>query len=205
MASKSERKTVADFPELVAQWHPTRNGEVTPVQVTAGNNKKKLWWTCPKGPDHQWQTSAGSRVRSGSGCPFCAGQRATSLNNLARMEPDLAQDWHPTLNGALTPSDVTPGSSKKVWWVCTNGPDHQWEAAPKSRSRSGQGCPFCAGRRASVTNSLAALHPELASAWHPSKNEGLRRRPWAVRLAVWRSLCELRTWLPYVASRCGSG
>ena len=62
MANKRERKTVADFPELVAQWHPTKNGEVTPDQVTAGNKKKKLWWTCPKGPDHQWQTSAPLRV-----------------------------------------------------------------------------------------------------------------------------------------------
>jgi hypothetical protein len=29
-------------------------------------------------------------------------------------------------NGDLTPEDVTPGSHKKVWWVCEKG--HEWQA-----------------------------------------------------------------------------
>jgi hypothetical protein len=41
------------------------------------------------------------------------------------------------------------------------------------RALHGQGCPFCAGKRASVTNSLAAFFPKVAAEWHPTKNGGL--------------------------------
>ena len=27
-------------PELAAQWHPTKNGDLTPEKVTAGSSKK---------------------------------------------------------------------------------------------------------------------------------------------------------------------
>lgn len=32
----------------------------------------------------------------------------------------LAKQWHPHKNMPLTPNDVSPGSGKKVWWVCSN-------------------------------------------------------------------------------------
>ena len=33
-------------PELTAQWHPTKNGNLKPTQVTA-NAQKKVWWKLP--------------------------------------------------------------------------------------------------------------------------------------------------------------
>jgi len=41
------------------------------------------------------------------------------------------------------------------------------------RALQKQGCPFCAGKRASVTNSLAALFPRVAAEWHPTRNGSL--------------------------------
>ena len=58
------------FPAVAAQWHPTRNGDVTPADVTAGSNKK-FWWKCPVTEDHEWKTGLGNRTRLGSGCPDC--------------------------------------------------------------------------------------------------------------------------------------
>lgn len=52
--------------------------------------------------------------------------------------------WHPTLNGSLTPDAVTYGS-KKVWWQCPEG--HVWRAVVYSRTGTKKcGCPVCAGR-----------------------------------------------------------
>ena len=48
---------------------------------------------------------------------------------LAVTHPELAKQWHPTLNGDLTPFDVIPGTSKKVWWKCEKGDDYEWEAS----------------------------------------------------------------------------
>lgn len=65
----------------------------------------------------------------------------TGLNDLATVNPDLAAEWHPTKNAPLLPSQVTGGSSKKVWWLGKCG--HEWEAVISKRSGRGDGCPLC--------------------------------------------------------------
>lgn len=61
--------------------------------------------------------------------------------NLQVMNPGLAKEWHPKKNGNLTPEDVTPGSKKRVWWVCEKG--HEWETTVYIRNRLGTVCPRC--------------------------------------------------------------
>ncbi|WP_306822131.1 zinc-ribbon domain-containing protein [Mesobacillus foraminis] len=57
------------------------------------------------------------------GCDFMPKRKKTLLE----FNAELSQQWHPDKNGSLTPSDVTPGSGKKVWWVCKKA--HEWEAS----------------------------------------------------------------------------
>ena len=58
----------------------------------------------------------------------------------------------------------------EIWWRCPRGPDHEWRASPNNRTSGRTGCPFCAGRKVSVTNSLATLRPDLAKQWHFMRN-----------------------------------
>ena len=136
--------------EVAAQWHPTRNGTLTPDQVTAGSNRR-VWWQCSA--EHEWEASVYNRAR-GDQCPMCAGYHRRPLPH------DLTGEWHPTRNGTLTPDQVTAGSRRKVWWQCSAG--HEWEAVIKVRIRSA-GCPQCDGR-------LLALGAELMAQWHPTRN-----------------------------------
>src|SRR6266851_5044227 len=112
--------------ELAAEWHPTKNGDLTPASVTSGSGKK-VWWRCRVDPTHEWQSTITNRVQ-GNGCPVCAGRVATSTTSLRVLRPELATEWHPNKNGNLTPDAVTPGSNKKVWWRCSIDPSHEWEA-----------------------------------------------------------------------------
>ena len=127
-------------PKLAKEWHPIKNGDLAPNDVTA-NSGKKVWWKCKKG--HEWVATIGNRA-SGRGCPFCSGRYASTDNCLRILNPKLAKEWHPIKNGELTPSDVTPSSGKKVWWKCKKG--HEWEARVADRN-SGTGCPYCSGKR----------------------------------------------------------
>ena len=43
--------------------------------------------------------------------------------SLVNIFPELAEEWHPTRNGDLTPERVTPKRGKKVWWKCSR--DHE--------------------------------------------------------------------------------
>ena len=65
---------------------------------------------------------------------------------LAANYPEIAKQWNYDKNGALTPWDVTIGSSRKVWWKCSLG--HEWEAVVGDRARNNSGCPYCANRKA---------------------------------------------------------
>jgi hypothetical protein len=157
-------------------WHPTKNGSLTPRQVLSGSGRQ-VWWKCPAGPDHEWQTKVsyvheGTMRGANKGCPFCQHRRASVTNSLASLAPRVARLWDRKKNEGLLPRDVLPGSRREVWWHCRHGPDHSWRGKVDAAVRLG-GCPFCLGRRLSVTNSLRTLFPKLARQWHPTKNRRL--------------------------------
>ena len=154
-------------PDLVAEWHTEKNGNLTPDGVMPGSGKK-VWWRCQVDPSHEWQATIYSRG-SGNSCPMCARHIATPTTSLSYLRPDLASEWYAEKNGELTPDDVTPSSDKKVWWRCQEDPSHEWEATIGNRHR-GSGCPMCSGQIATPTTSLRALRPDLAAEWHPEKN-----------------------------------
>jgi hypothetical protein len=169
VAASNSLKT--QYPLIAKQWHPTRNGKLKPADVTA-HSGKKAWWQCRKAKDHVWETTIGLRA-NGSKCPFCSRVRPSKDNNLKAIFPKIAAQLHPTKNGDLKAEDIAPYSSKHVWWVCKNGPDHIWQATLCNRTGRGSGCPFCAGKQVSVTNSLKVLFPKIARLWHKTKNGDL--------------------------------
>jgi hypothetical protein len=162
--------TVADYPELVAQFDRRRNRPITPETISYGS-ARKVWWKCPKGPDHRWQMTPNARTHGGEGCPFCAGKRVSITNALATRAPALAAEWHPTKNRPATPETTVAGTNRKVWWRCKKR--HVWAAVVSSRFQAGAGCPYCSHRRTSPALSLAVLAPGVASEWHPTKNGAL--------------------------------
>lgn len=132
-------------PDLAAEWNYELNGDLRPDDVTKGSSRK-VWWTCPEG--HTYQSTIANRV-SGRKCPVCAGKKIIDgVNDLATLNPSLAQEWDYERNQNLTPNQISPNSHKKVWWICKNG--HEWEAQVKSRN-SGCGCPVCAKTRRNKT------------------------------------------------------
>ena len=78
--------------------------------------------------------------------------------------PEIAKQWNRDKNHDLSPEDVSPGSNKKVWWICDKG--HEWEAMIAKRALRGQGCPYCSGRKPIPgENDLATTHPYLIQEW----------------------------------------
>ncbi len=145
------------YPEISAQWHPTKNGKLTPRDVTAGS-KRKIWWICDKG--HEYASIVKSRVSSGHGCPYCSNKAVLSgFNDLETTHPDIAKEWDLSQNQGLLPSMVSYGSGKKVWWKCQF--DHSYQATVYNRV-NGEGCPICSGR-------LRTSFPEQAIFYYVKK------------------------------------
>ena len=194
-------------PELAKQWHPTKNGDLKPTDVTSHTNVK-VWWYLPyddpgtgKHFDFEWKTDVKGRA-IGNQCPYFTGNAVwPGFNDLATKHPKLAKQWHPTKNEKLTPSNVTCGSAKKVWWYLPyNDPetgkhfDFEWEARIADRV-NGIGCPYLSGQAVwSGFNDLASCYPELAKEWHPTKNR--KRTPDKTN----RGDCRKYWWL---CAKCG--
>ena len=155
--------------ELLAQWHPEKNGDLTPEKITSGS-QKKVWWRCDQG--HEWESVPYERAKRGTGCPYCTGKRILPGMDLASLYPHLAEQWHSRRNGEFRPEAVLPGSHRSVWWQCSAR--HEWKATINSRV-NGSGCPICAGRVVLPgENDLETVSPVLAAQWHPDKNGQLR-------------------------------
>lgn len=192
-------------PELMTLWDYDKNVEIGiyPENIKA-HSDIKTWWKCSKG--HSWQTRTKNLSR-GRSCPYCAGNKvAVGETDLATVRPDLAEEWHPTKNKGLQPSDVMPRYSRKVWWLGKCG--HEWKADPDHRY-NGTGCPYCDGQLViKGENDLETLHPEIAEEWHPTKNRKLKPSDVKVKsgVKVWWicPVCEYE-WRSAVISRTSIG
>lgn len=182
-------------PELAKQWHPTKNGNLKPTEVTANSNKK-VWWLLPyddpktgKHFDFEWSSTISGRNIE-SGCPFLYGKAVLKeFNDLQTVNPELAAQWHPTKNGNLRPADMSFGSNKKVWWLFPYDVpmnysvkhlrgkhyDFEWQATIVERNNRKRGCPYLSGNAVwKGFNDLQTVNLKLAKQWHPTKNGSLK-------------------------------
>lgn len=165
-------------PELAKEFDIVKNAPLTTQELSKGSNRK-VWWICPKG--HSFQSTVANRT-NGNGCPFCSGRRVLAgYNDLQSTYPEVAVEFDLEKNYPLTPSEISAGSSKKLWWTCKLG--HSFQSAVYSRTLQHTGCPICAKETAKEratksrlidgVNDLATCFPELAKEFDTVKNAPL--------------------------------
>ncbi len=149
------------YPEVAKSWDYLKNGNIKPSSIGCGSNKK-YWWKCEKG--HNWQASP--RNRKTTGCPICDGKQVLiGYNDLATQFPKVAKEWNYEKNKAITPTMVTSGSNRKVWWKCKVCKG-EYEAIIVNRTKRNSGCPYCVGQKVlKGFNDLQTKAPDLAVEW----------------------------------------
>lgn len=90
-------------PELASEWHPYKNGDLTPDMVFS-NGSQRVWWYLPydvpddyqiesvrgKHFDFEWEASINNRAK-GSRCPFISGRCAwKGYNDMWTTNPEIA-------------------------------------------------------------------------------------------------------------------
>lgn len=123
-------------PDLAKEWHPTKNGDLTPNDITKSSNKK-VWWLGECG--HEWDARVSSR-HSGTDCPYCANQNILkNFNDMWTTDPDLASLLANPEDGFI----YTKGSKKKVDWKCPNCGDVIKNKVIIDIREQGLSCPSC--------------------------------------------------------------
>lgn len=137
----------SQYPELVKEWDYDKN-LLLPDEILC-KSSKKVWWlkdcTNGVGKKHSWLSPISRRTTSGAGCIYCRRKNLlTGFNDLETKFPLVAKEWHPNKND-LKPNEITAINGRKVWWLCTNG--HEWESVISSRTKGGNGCPYCGNQK----------------------------------------------------------
>lgn len=91
-------------------------------------------------------------------------------NSFEAQYPLLAQDWHPTLNGLLTPSMFAPTVWYKFYWICRNcGRPYQMSMGNRTKVNPDT-CPFCCHKSRYKSPFLSETYPFLKSFWSTTLN-----------------------------------
>jgi len=65
------KNPLSKYHDIASEFHPTKNGDLTPDMIAAKSNYK-IWWKCKK-KNHEYEATAGSRTsKNGTGCPICS-------------------------------------------------------------------------------------------------------------------------------------
>ena len=150
------------YPDIAKEWHPSKNGTITPDSITPGE-AYPAWWQCTKDPNHEpWIASVYSRVGGGHGCPTCGlieqgkSYRARKAKEMSLEKwcqengyEDLLLEWDYEANKndpscPNKPSECPFGSPYDVHWRCPVC-QHTWEATPAYRRYGKYSCENCRG------------------------------------------------------------
>ncbi len=152
-------------PQLAAEWHPTRNGALTPA-VVRRNAQIRVWWQCVKDSTHEWEAFVHRRIYTNAQCPFCR-RKHPGAERIANL--DIFKEWHPLKNGEQNSADVSSKSGQNVWWQCQIDSSHEWTARVASRVNGHASCPFC-----KLTKRASSRRSQFANEWHPNRNGDLK-------------------------------
>jgi len=154
-------------PVIAKEWHPTKNGALTPKDVTIHSNRK-VWWLCAN--DHVWPATINERIH-GKCCPYCAGVKSEDENFTIENEPPQTEELLSASDENSAETDVIDTSQRQaepddsarvfdqslakewhpeknanlqIWWLCPNG--HEWTATVPERLQ-GMNCPYCSDEK----------------------------------------------------------
>lgn len=120
--------------------------------------------------------------------------------SLQLENPELAKQWHPDKNTPLSPYDVSSGSGRKAWWLCSK--NHEWKAVINSRNR-GHNCPYCAGQMPTSYRNFTTEYPELLKELDLIKNKNIDPKKLSPRTPekVWWKCEKGHSWQATITNR----
>lgn len=160
--TKPENSLSYKFPEIAAEWDYSRNGDITPNNISAGTHDSYYWICSVCG--NSYNTKVSYRT-NGSCCPKCGKQKKVASWVAGRIRRKNYYDWciennrqdlidsFDTLANHKTLTEYSSGSNETVFWKCPKC-NITWSTTLSNRRLSsfGAGCPVCSKERRVETN-----------------------------------------------------
>ena len=172
---KKSNLLIDNYPDLVKSewdWIENDKNKIYPDEIGCFSHVKASWHcTACKG---SYEMTVCNKI-NGQGCPYCVGKKVLKgFNDLQSNYPELiASSWNWIENdkNKLKPDEITSHVSIKACWHCSVCKG-KYEMTVYNKV-SGQGCPYCNGKRVLVGfNDLQSQYPKLvASEWDWIEND----------------------------------
>ena len=178
-------------------WHPTKNGNVKPRDITKGTYKK-FWFICDK-CNHYFNSSL-QNICKNKWCSYCNNKKLCidkncmicfkksfgSYNGKTINGKLKVKCWNLVKNKNLNSRDIFKNSGKKYWFQCDNC-GHDFDKSLNSIVGNNGWCPYCCNQKICIDkNCKICFEKSFASykgkttngklkinCWHPTKNKGL--------------------------------
>lgn len=118
--SEQKNSFADEHPELLLEWHPTKNQDLKPNMFKSGSSFS-AWWLCSK-CGYEWKTTIYSRSKGG-GCKKCSGMNHSGSNNKSARkiyqytkEGIYIREW-----GAIIEASRAENINPSNMAMCANG------------------------------------------------------------------------------------
>lgn len=183
----------SQYPNVINEWHPDRNGDLKPEMVTAGSDKK-VWWICLE-TGAPYQATVNKKV-AGTKSPYVANKKVLAgYNDLASQAPlEVVGQFSEELN-KVSANEVIVSSAKKYKWICpTYGLVFEDEVRARVKHILS---PFEMGTKVIPgVNDLATQNPDLSAQWDFERNKTLPSEtfPYSNKKVFWRCPVTNKSW-----------
>lgn len=114
-----ENSLEAKCPEIAKEWHPTKNGILTPDKVDYSSHTP-AWWICSNcGNEYEKEIHrmTDKRYAKLGKCKYCTGQaRKKGYNDLETLYPGIKKHWVKHKNENIDFYELAPRSTKYAYW-----------------------------------------------------------------------------------------
>jgi hypothetical protein len=152
MEEKSKRCPKCDTIKHISEFgnNASRKDGLQNNCKTCRNSHAQTWYT--DNPKTHKQRTESSRRKAG-----------INPRSITPIDPAVLTFWHPTKNDH-EPQKLSRSSKLIAWWRCIN--NHEWQRKIAIQK------PLCSEcSRVNKMLTISENHPELATQWHPTKND----------------------------------
>lgn len=128
------------YPNVAEEWHPEKNGKITPEMVSYGSNQR-YYWKCAV-CQREWLAAVADRTVGGKGCSKCA---KNMLSQKFKKKHEVFVAQLNAVNPNLEPLEEYRTAHENIMMRCTVC-RNEWPAAPANLLR-GRDCPICSRKR----------------------------------------------------------
>lgn len=128
------------FPVISKEFDVEKNG-ITPDKISP-KDTKKYWWTCENNHPSFLQ-SVIHRVNRQTKCPYCAGRKVLTGEDLETLFPDIAQEWDTEKNDGVLPNEISPYTYNSYWWICPKGHSYKKKVIQRTKYHKPIDCTKC--------------------------------------------------------------